>query len=482
MKANLASTSNFASAVVAATLYLTVITLLALSTGCADLGGSDYQQPKVPEKDNWSELDGRELQQSEVIRMDWWTAFGDPYLNSLIDTALSDGLDLRIAYLRMERAGITLKKQRFPLTPEIKGGPTAAYRRGKQEGGDISSQHNAEAFGLDLSWEIDIWGKVRKGVLAAEATYKATEMDWRGVYLTLVTSVSDLYFQIRQFDEQITQQKAAVKQSNHLLSIWKQQYEEGLVAETKILNQLSEISSQKQQLLEIQRSRKEAELKLATLLGQPAGGLSVPAAHLRGTIQLIPEPRVLPGDLLTRRPDILQAEYDVLSAHNLLGQARLERLPSFSLTGSAGTGDGLTPLVAQWNYAFLLDWTSFLDRNKKIAVTENEADLKITTESYRKTVLAAFQEVEIAMLNLNIRHLQLKELEQQVAALEVVNKIQKAQLREGLVSQLEVFDTERTLLDAQQNILSNYRTLLSDTLTLYKAVGGGWPVETVANN
>ena len=165
----------------------------------------------------------------------------------------------------------------------------------------------------------------------------------------------------------------------------------------------------------------------------------------------------------------------------MLGKARLERLPSFSLRGSAGTGDGLAPLVARWNYAFLLDWTSFLDRNKKIAVKESEADLKILTENYRQTVLAAFEEVEIALLNLKIRHLQLQELENQVAALEVVNTVQKAQLREGLVSQLEVFDTERTLLDAQQNILSNYRTLLSDTLTLYKAVGGGWPVETVAN-
>ena len=452
-----------------------------LGTGCSNLAGPEYERPEVAEKTNWSELEGRQLEGSDIVRMDWWTAFGDPYLDELIQTALSDGLDLRIAFLRLEKAGITLQRQRFPLTPEIKGGPTASYRRGKPEDGDIFSQQNAEAFGIDLSWEIDIWGKVRKGVLAAEATYKATEMDWRGVYLTLVTSVSDLYFQIRQFDEQITQQEAAVAQSNVLLGIWQQQYQEGLVAETKILNQQSEISSRKQQLLELQRSRVEAELKLATLLGQPAGTLSVPSASLRNTVHLIPEPNVLPGELMTRRPDILRAEYDVLSGYNLLGKARLERLPSLSLTGSAGTGDGIAPLVARWNYAFLLDWTSFLDRNKKIAVKESEADLQILTENYRKTVLAAFQEVEIALLNLNIRHLQLKELESQVATLEIVNKVQKAQLREGFVSQLEVFDTERTLLDAQQNILSNYRTLLSDTLVLYKAVGGGWPVETVSD-
>lgn len=481
MKADLFTNNNFSGVLAAVTLCLTAITMLALNTGCSSLSGPEYEQPEVPQKSNWSELDERELQGSEIIRMDWWTAFNDPYLNGLIDTALSDGLDLRIAFLRLDRAGINLTRQRFPLTPEIKGGPTASYQRGKTEDSDITSQHNSEAFGLNLSWEIDIWGKVRKGVLAAEATYKSTEMDLRGIYLTLITSVSDLYFQIRQFDEQITQQQAAVAQSDVLLKIWQQQYNEGLVAETKILSQQSEISTRKQQLLELQRSRGEAELKLATLVGKPAGTLSVPSAPLRQTVTLISEPQVLPGDLMTRRPDILRAEYNVLAGYNLLGKARLERLPSFSLRGTAGTGDGLTPLVARWNYAFLLDWTSFLDRNKKIAVKETEADLKILTENYRQTVLAAFEEVEIALLNLKIRHLQLTELENQVAALEVVNAVQKAQLREGLVSQLEVFDTERTLLDAQQNILSNYRTLLSDTLVLYKAVGGGWPVETVAN-
>ena len=131
MNAKVAKTGKYSKAGSAATLCLTVISILALNTGCSNLSGPEYEQPELPQKSNWSELDQRELQKSEVVRMDWWTAFGDPYLNSLIDTALSDGLDLRIAFLRMERAGISLQRQRFPLTPEIKGGPTAAYQRGK---------------------------------------------------------------------------------------------------------------------------------------------------------------------------------------------------------------------------------------------------------------------------------------------------------------------------------------------------------------
>ena len=454
--------------------------LLALGA-CDQYIQEDYQRPDLPEKENWSELEGRELGPDDVIPMDWWAAFGDPYLNQLINTALADGPDLRLAFLRLEKAGITLRRERFPLTPDVTGGPVGSYTRSKADDNNDDIDSDFETFKVSLSWEIDIWGKVRKGVESATATYKSSEMDYRGIYLTLVTSVSDLYFQIRQFDEQIEQQEAAVAQSQELLRIWELQYQEGLVPQTNILSQKSEISARKLQLIELERSRKEAELRLATLLGKPAGTLSVPEAPLIGTVTLIQEPNILPGELLSRRPDILQAEYNLLAQYNLLGQTRLERLPSLSLQASAGTGAGFSTLLNTWNYAFLLDWTSFLDRNKKIAVEENAAEVNVLSETYRKTVLGAYEEVEIALLNLHSRHEQLKELETQVAALAVVDSVQKAQLKEGLVSQLEVFDTERNLLDAQQSILSNYRSMLSDTLVLYRAVGGGWPTETVAN-
>ena len=448
---------------------------------CSDLAGPEYERPPTPYKGNWSELEGRDVPTGEIIRMDWWTAFEDPYLDGLIDTALSEGVDLRIAFLRLERAGVTLEQQRFPLTPEITGGPRTSYRRAG-DGDNTTSVQDSDLFLASVNWELDIWGKVRKGVQAAEANYHATEMEWRAAYLTLVVSVSDLYFQIRQFDGQIAQQRAALAQSEALLEIWTMQYREGIAPETRILSQRAEISSRKQQLLDLTRSRREAELKLATLLGQPAGALSVPPGHLRDSVRLIPEPAALPGDLMSRRPDILAAEYNLLAAHNLLGKARLERLPSLTLTGGASAGSGISSLVSSWNYAFLLDWTSFLDRNRRIAVEQAQADVDILVETYRKSVLAAFEEVEIALLNLDTRRNQLIELSKQVAALEIVNRVQQAQLAEGMVSQLEVFDTERNLLDAQLNALSNYRSLLSDTLVLYKAVGGGWPVEVVAND
>ena len=189
-------------------------------------------------------------------------------------------------------------------------------------------------------------------------------------------------------------------------------------------------------------------------------------------------PEVLPADVLSRRPDVLKAEYGVLAAHHAVGKARLARLPTFSLTGAAKTGTSfVSTVINTWTFGLTASWAGLFDRDLKMDVNLSEAEVKISREEYRKIVLEAFEEVEIALLNLNARQQQIKELESQVADLQVVRNVQDARLREGLVSQLEVFDTERSLLSAQQEILTTYQQLLTDTVTLYKALGGGWESE-----
>jgi multidrug efflux system outer membrane protein len=195
-------------------------------------------------------------------------------------------------------------------------------------------------------------------------------------------------------------------------------------------------------------------------------------------VRLIEMPEVLPADVLSRRPDVLKAEYSVLAAHHLVGKARLARLPTFSLTGAAKTGTSfVSTVINTWTFGLSASWAGLFDRDLAIDVKLNEADVNISREEYRKTVLEAYEEVEIALLNLNARRQQIKELESQVADLQVVRNVQDARLHEGLVSQLEVFETERSLLGAQQEILSTYQQLLTDTVTLYKALGGGWESE-----
>ncbi len=454
---------------------------LAFLSSCANLAGPEYQRPEVPEKDRWSQLDGREISTSEVISPEWWKGFGDPYLDNLIRTAIDDGLDLKIAAARLDKAGVGLRKERFPLTPKITAAPTNTVQRAKSDDASATTSSNTELLGLGLSWEIDIWGKIRKGVQAQEAGYKGTEMDWRAAYLSLVADVAQRYFQIRLFDEQIKQQDSTKQQNLVLLQIYEAQYQEGLIPKTRILSQRSEINSLTKQLLDLRRGRAEAELRLATLLGIPAGGLSVPVGYLRQSVNLVDVPMVLPADLLARRPDVLRAEYDLLQAHHLVGRARLARLPTFSLSASANTGASLTSiLLNSWSFGLTTSLASLFDRDLKIDVTINEAETRVRREQYRQVVLRAFEEVEVALLNLRSRKEQIKELEAQIENLQIVRTVQQARLQEGLVSQLEVFETERTLLNAQQAVLAEYQGSLSDTVTLYKALGGGWPPEALA--
>jgi len=449
--------------------------------GCASLSGPAYERPKAPPKAQWSELEGRELTATEVIQPDWWTGFGDPELDKLIDRAVNEGLDLKIAALRLDKAGVQLGKDRFAATPRVSTAPTDTIARQKRETSSAETVRETEAFGFGVSWELDIWGKIKKDIQAAEARYQATEMDWRATYLSLVSSVAERYFEIRQFDEQIEQQVSSKQQAENLLEIYKAQHAEGMVPETKIRSQQAEVASLTNSLIELQRGRTEAELKLATLLGVPAGDFKVPrGGGLRERVRMLEVPQMLPADMLSRRPDVLKAEYSVLEAYHLVGKARLARLPTFSLTGAAKTGQSfLSTFVNTWTFGLTSSWGGLFDRDAKVDVELNEAQLKIAREEYRKAVLDAFEEVEVALLNLNAREQQMRELEKQVADLQVVRDVQETRLKEGLVSQLEVFDTERTLLGAQQQILSTYQQLLVDTVTLYKALGGGWPPEDV---
>lgn len=452
----------------------------ALIAGCGTISGPKYERPSVPDKPQWSQLEGRELTTAEVIQPQWWTAFGDRDLDDLIQRAIDQGLDVRIAALRLDKAGVQLGKDRLVGKPDVTLSPTDSLARGKQEGSQVKTTRETETLGIGLTWEIDLWGKVHKEMQAADARYHATEMDWRATYLSLVASVAERYFQIRQFDEQIEQQKLSKEQADDLLQIYQAQHAEGMVPETKIRSQKAEIGSLTTQLLELQRGRAEAELKLGTLLGLPAGELSVPVGGLRDRVRLLEIPDVLPGDMLARRPDVLKAEYSILEAHHLVGKARLARLPTLSLTGIAKTGMSLaSTFVNTWSLGLSTSWAGLFDRNVQVDVKLSEADLAIAREEYRKAVLTAFEEVEVSLLNINARQAQLRELQAQVADLQVVRDVQDARLREGVVSQLEVFDTERSLLGARQEILSTYQQLLMDTVTLYKALGGGWPPEKV---
>ncbi len=455
-----------------------LVLLLAgwLLTGCSGLGGPEYKRPEVASKAGWSTAAGPAISAAATIRPDWWTGFGDPYLDDLIERAIAGSVDIRILAARTGVAKAGIEQAKAGAIPVVTaGGGTDTF---KVSGTPSSTKYSA---GVEASWELDIWGKVRKGVEAQEAEYKASDADWRAGYLTLVSEVGTAYFQIRRFDEQLDQQQHALESSRKILAIYQGMLEEGLIPKTQVLQQQAEINALQNGLLDLQRQRKLTENSLATLLGMAADTLHVPKAPLRSTVTPMPVPAGLPSELLSRRPDIVAAEYRVLRAVNLEGQARLARLPSISLTGRAGVaGFSLGNILSTTTLGLssLLSFPVF-DPNVKAQIKISEAQTKVVEEEYRRTVLGAFEEVENALTNLSARKAQQQELESRRGKLATVSDQIHAQLREGMVSQLEVFEVERTLLSAEQEMLANHWQILTDTIQLYKALGGGWPKEVV---
>lgn len=451
----------------------------SLLCGCADVSMPAYKRPEAPMKSSWSDkATTNTVSPAEAITLDWWKNFNDPYLDTLVTKSIQGNLDLKILAARLRVAGAQIGEARAGALPTLDAGAGASFE--KTTGQKFTKQFN---LGTQVNWDIDIWGKVDKGVQAQAAEYKASEADWRAGYLNLVSDVSTTYFQILQLDQQLDQQKETLAKNKDILTTYEAMYKNGLLPNTRVLQQRAEINRLTNDLLELGRARELAGNALATLLGVPAGELKVPSAHLEEKIQLPTVPAGLPAELLKRRPDVVAAEFRVLEAYNLVGQAKLAQLPSISLTGHGGTSSfALGDLFKSFTFGLLPSINiPILDPSVKAHVKTTEAQTGVAEEQYRRTVIGALEEVENALVNLDAHKKQRTELQQQTEHLKTVSAQIEAQLKEGVVSQLEVFETQRSLLSAQLALLANHQQILADTVTLYKALGGGWPPVAVAD-
>ena len=452
--------------------------LALLLCACADVGMQPYARPDTPAKNAWSNGRNLPVAPDAMIAPDWWKGFRDPYLDGLVERALRANVDLKALAARIQVARAEIDEARAGALPGLDAGAGASFE--KSTGQPFSKSFN---LGTQVNWDIDVWGGVAKGVQAQTAEFRATEADWRAGYLNLVSEVATTYFQILQFDEQIAQQQATLAKNRDILATLDAMMGQGLVPQTRVLQQRAEISRMRTDLIELGRLRALAGNALATLLGVPAGEFQVPPGALQARVQLPAVPEGLPSQLLKRRPDVVAAEYRVLVAYDAVGQAKLAQLPSISLTGRGGSASfALGSLLKSFTFGLLpsINFPLF-DPGVKARLKTSEARTGVAEQDYRRTVIGAFEEVENALVNLDAHRRQRGELQQQSAQLGVVAAQVDAQLKEGMVSQLEVFEAERTLLAAQLALLANQQQILSDTVTLYKALGGGWPPVDVNN-
>ena len=445
-----------------------------LISGCASIQAPEFQRPELPEKLGWSQNLGAEYE----VEFDWWRRFNDPRLTELIEQAVQNNADLSVLASRTEVASAYIGQAQSALLPTVAAGTsTQTLTAGESPSLDYTKIN----LGSEMSWEIDVWGKARKGIAAQKAAYQSSLADWRAGYLSLVSDVAIAYLQLRLLDEQMARQHSAIERAEEVLAIYTEMYERGLTPGTDVSRQQAQLSQQRADLDELERSRQLVENGLATLLGQPAGNLQLPDTTALVDIQPVEVPAGLPSEILTRRPDIVAAEYDLLEACNLDAQARLARLPAIGLTGVGGTaafdlGDMFRTLTG--GLSSFLRFPVF-DPAVRARIRVSDAQISVAEDQYRATVIRALEEVENALTNITKRKEQNKELEDRLQALRQAETDTRAQLELGLVSYLDMLEGQRSLLDAEQQYLINRWQVLIDTVTLFKAVGGGWSPEQV---
>ena len=445
---------------------------------CGSLIAEKYGDPKQEIIDKtaadskWVKPPGGEF----VIKRDWWQAMGDPALDQLIGQATTDNIDLKVLVGRVGKAELELTGAKSDQWPKLSATGGYSDTRTMRYSQTTDTVKREFFVGTGLSWELDLWGKLEQKKEAQWAAYQASEADWRACYLTLIAGLTNAYFSARQLDEQRQLHHQAIATAEEVLKLYRRRQQEGVESGESINNQQAEILRLKRELNELDRQRQVTVNELAFLLGKPAGNFSLPDAALRRNVKLIGFPKELNANLLERRPDIVAAELRVRQAYHLQEASRAARMPSVSIGLNIDMANAAMSALAQnWTATIMPSITfPFLDPNTTVQLKLSEADVQEGCEYYKKTVLNAIKEVENALINLR-SHLEQLDLEQQRAAeLQTAREKVQVRLKEGVISQLEVFENERSLLDANQKGLELYATVLQDTVTLYNALGGGW--------
>ena len=440
--------------------------------------GPDYTRPANPGAAPWRMTPATA---ESIANLPWWELLQDDVLQTLVRISLEENQDLKLAVASVEEFQARLFIARTDFIPQASmsaNGPAFGHlnANGTRAAGIASSQtYYVQG---NLSWELDIWGRVRRANEAALAELLAQEENQRAVILGLVSNVAQAYFDLRALDLQIDITRRTLQAWEESVRISKLRFEHGDVPKLDLDRFEAERANAAANLAQFQQQVVQKENQLSVLLGHR------PMAISRGLLltEQVLSPQIppgLPSDLLQRRPDILQTEQQLAAATARIGVARAERFPTISLTGVLGTanpqlsslfGPGRSFGAAGVGLVGPLLNSQTLGFQEQAAVAQAKQALAL----YEQTILVAFQEVEDALIAIQQTREQREAQEQQVAALQDGYTLADMRYRGGRATYLDVLTAQRTLFDAELQLADTRRKQLVSVVQLYKALGGGW--------
>ena len=448
--------------------------LVAVLTGCAV--GPDYHGPDI-------EVPAKYLYQfddvTETANTQWWKQFDDPVLDQLIIDALAGNKDIKIAAANVERAAGVFTTVRAPLFPQLGYQGDAARQRLPDQlvtPGTQNPDSSYQAFAT-ASWEIDLWGRIRRETESARANLLATEQARRGVILSLVSSVATTYLNLRAFDEQLQIALSTRDAYAESVKLFELQFKYGVVSQMTVDQARSQYETAVARIAQIEQAIVTTENALAILLGRNPG--SIPRGKQITDVITPTVPAGLPSQLLERRPDIAQAEQNLISANAQIGAAKALYFPTISLTGLfGGASSDLSDLFKgsskTWNYAGSITGPIFSGGGISGRVAQARASQKAALYNYEATIQNAFADVDNALSARQKLGDELASGQRLVEALSGYARLALLQFNGGYTSYLTVLDAEQQLFSAELELARVRAAVLNSVTGIYKATGGGW--------
>jgi multidrug efflux system outer membrane protein len=463
----------------------TLVAVAFVLSGCEV--GPDYARPKVDEPTAFKSQPA--TQPAALIPSQWWPLYHDNQLDQLVETANESNQNLKQAVARMDQARALAHIAASYLLPTITASPsytrvhTSANQPSVLTGQPpmASADYNDWLVPLDLSYEVDVWGRVRRSIEAANAQATAAADDLAVVRLAMQTDVATYYYTLRALDaqKQILQQTVAgYADQVRLVSA---QLKNGLVSPIDLYQAQSQLEATQAQLRDVQRARADEEHALATLCGRPAPTFFVAADPL---LEAAPPtlPAGLPSQLLSRRPDVAEAEQNVASFNAQVGVAIADFYPVFTLTGTAGFESVSFANIADWQSRFAAIGPSvtvpiFEGGRLRYNLDAAKAAYRQAVAAYVNQVLIAYGDVEDALTDLHAITEEVDRMRAAVASSQEYLKTARVQYKQGLVAYLIVIDAERTLLTNQLTLSQDINFQMSASIHLIQALGGGWSAD-----
>jgi NodT family efflux transporter outer membrane factor (OMF) lipoprotein len=474
-----------------------VILMLGMTlmlSGCMKVG-PDFTTPPAPVAESWMGSEDSQLTARSAAHEDWWAVFNDPVLNQLIEEASRQNLTLQIAGLRILEARAQLGIATGNLYPQQQqfGASAAAIGASENAANTISGDLDYKELntGFTAGWELDFWGKFRRGVEAADAQYLAAIASYEDVMTTLFAEVARSYLLIRTLEERIriAEESAAIQKRS--LEIAENRFDGGLVTELDVQQARSLLANTMAAIPRYQADYRKTQNALSVLLGTPPQDLT---GHLQTATNGIPKPPAevavgVPADLLRRRPDVRRAELQAAAQSALVGVAKADLYPHFTLIGSIGLQSSDSPLTRQGDsdlsdlfssksFTYFtgpsLTWDLLNYGRIKNQVRVQDARLQQLVVNYQTTVLNAAREAEDAMAEFIEGQLQAKYLAEAVTASKRSVDISALQYGEGLTGYQRVLDAQRGLRIDQDSLALVRGAVAISLVNMYKALGGGW--------